>query len=307
MEKAIRLRSFVKWAGGKTQFLEIINLLIPKNYNCLIEPFVGGGAVFLSLQSNQLIINDINQELITTYQIIKENLPQLIKLLTEYEKKHSQEFYETLKKQEPKNLTSLETAARFIYLNKTGYNGLYRVNSQGIFNVPWGQKEKIKLFDKDNIFAISEYLTKNQVKILNQDYQELLPLIKKDDFLLVDPPYDSENGNGFNSYTANKFTRKNQQELLNFLKKCEKQEAKWLLTNHATSFIKELYGDYWQFTQKAQRFINCQGDKRVGGAQEIFIGNYELSELQKKELDFYQWLDSIQNTNIDLSQLVKLI
>jgi len=235
------LKPFVKWAGGKTQFLEIINLLIPSDYNCLIEPFAGGGAVFLSLQPNQLIINDINQELITTYQKIKENPQELIKLLAEYEKKHSQEFYETLKKQAPKDLTDLETTARFIYLNKTGYNGLYRVNSQGIFNVPWGQKEKVKLFSQDNIFVISEYLNKNQVKILNQDYQKLLPLIKKDDFLLVDPPYDSENGSGFNSYTANKFTRENQQELLNFLKKCEKQGAKWLLTNHATGFIKDLY------------------------------------------------------------------
>jgi len=97
---------------------------------------VGGGAVFLSLQPQQLIINDINNELITTYQVIKENPQELIKLLTEYEKKHSQEFYETLKRQKPQNLSNLETATRFIYLNKTGYNGLYRVNSQGEFNVP---------------------------------------------------------------------------------------------------------------------------------------------------------------------------
>jgi len=109
---------------------------LPSQYNAFIEPFVGGGAVFLSLQPQQLIINDINSELIITYQVIKENPQELIKLLTEYEKKHSQEFYETLKKQAIKNLSNLETAARFIYLNKTGYNGLYRVNSQGEFNVP---------------------------------------------------------------------------------------------------------------------------------------------------------------------------
>jgi len=114
----------------------IINLLTPNNYDRLIEPFVGGGAVFLNLHPQQLIINDINSELIIAYQTIKENPQELIKLLTEYEKKHSQEFYEQLKKQEPKNLTDCEIAARFIYLNKTGYNGLYRVNSQGEFNVP---------------------------------------------------------------------------------------------------------------------------------------------------------------------------
>lgn len=301
-ETTAQLRPFVKWVGGKTQFLEIINLLLPASYNCLIEPFVGGGAVFLSLQTNQLIINDLNQELITAYQIVKNNPRELIKLLSEYEKKHSLEFYNLLKEQATQKLTNLEITARFIYLNKTGYNGLYRVNSQGEFNVPWGKREKVKLFDKKNILAISKYLNTNNCQILNKDYQKILPLIQDRDFLFVDPPYDSENGNGFTSYTPNKFTRKNQKKLLNFLKKAEKKGANWLLTNHNTTFIKELYQDYWQFTKKAQRFINCQGDKRIG--QEIFIGNYPLTITQEKVLEFEKWFDSIQDTNIDLSQLV---
>ncbi|CAG8656898.1 1037_t:CDS:2, partial [Cetraspora pellucida] len=207
-----------KITGGKTQLLEIINLSIPTSYNNFIEPFVGGGAVFLNIQPGKVIINDINRELITAYQIIKEKPQELSKLLISYEKKHSPEFYEQLKKQEPKNLSDLEIAARFIYLNKTGYNGLYRVNSQ----------------------AISEYLNNSNCQILNQDYQQLLPLIKENDFLFVDPPYDSEktillnglsvkqNSNGFTSYTA--------------------------------------------------------GEKRASGAQEIFIGNYQLTERQAKEL-----------------------
>jgi len=132
----------------------------------------------------------------------------------------------------------------------------------------------VKLFDKENILVISEYLNKNNCQILNQDYQQLLPLIKENDFLFVDPPYDSDNGNGFTSYTAGKFTRENQKELFNFLKEAQKKGAKWLLTNHATDFIKELYKEYSQFTKKAQRFINCQGDKRVGTSQEIFISNH---------------------------------
>jgi DNA adenine methylase len=187
---------------------------------------VGGGAVFLSVQPRQLIINDLNQELMMAYQVIKEQPQELIELLIEYEKKHSKEFYEQLRQQEPKNLTKLETTARFIYLNKTGYNGLYRVNSQGEFNVPYGQREQVKLFDKDNILTISEYLNSSNCQILNQDYQQLLPLIKESDFLFVDPPYDSENGNGFTSYTANKFTQENQKELLVFLKEVEKKGAK---------------------------------------------------------------------------------
>ena len=300
----IKLKPFVKWAGGKTQFLEIINLLMPSDYNTFIEPFVGGGSVFLSIQPNKLIINDLNQELIITYRVIKSTPQALISLLQEHEKKHSPEFYEQLRQQEPQNLTHLEIAARFIYLNKTGYNGLYRVNSQGEFNVPWGKREKVKLFDKENILAISKYLNENNCQILNQDYQELLPLIQNRDFLFVDPPYDSEKSNGFTSYTANKFTRENQKELFNFLKEAEKKGAKWLLTNHATDFIKELYKDYQQFTSKAQRFINCQGEKRVGGAQEIFIWNYELTVKQKQQLEFEKWFATIQTTNVDLSQLV---
>ncbi|CAG8763584.1 23678_t:CDS:2, partial [Racocetra persica] len=195
---------------GKTQFLEIINLLLPSHYNNFIEPFVGGGAVFLFIQPKQLIINDLNQELMITYQIIKKQPKELLKLLKEYETNHSKNFYETLRNQESKKLTELGIAARFIYLNKTGYNG---------------KREKVKLFDKENILTISEYLNNNEVKILNQDYQELLPLIKKNDFLFVDPPYDSDNGNGFTSYQANKFTRRNQQELLTFLKGCEAKGA----------------------------------------------------------------------------------
>jgi DNA adenine methylase len=218
-------------------------LLAPSSYEKFVEPFVGGGAAFLNLQPSKLVINDINQELIITYQIIKKQPKELLKLLKEYEENHNKDFYETLRSQEPNNLTELGTAARFIYLNKTGYNGLYRVNGGGKFNVPFGQKEKVKLFDKQNLLAISEYLN-NNCQILNQDYQQILPLIKENDFLFVDPPYDSENGNGFNSYTADKFTRENQRELAQFLKKCEKQGAKWLLTNHATNFIKELYQGY---------------------------------------------------------------
>jgi len=299
-----KLKPFVKWAGGKTQFLEIINLLLPANYNQFIEPFVGGGSVFLNIQPNKLIINDLNQELITAYRVIKDTPKPLISLLQEYEKKHSLEFYEQLKQKKPKDLTHLEIATRFIYLNKTGYNGLYRVNSQGIFNVPFGQKEKIKLFERNNILVASDYLYTTDCQILNQDYQKLLPLVKEGDFLFADPPYDSENGNGFSSYTTNKFTRENQQQLAQFLKEVEKKGANWLLTNHATSFIKELYQGYWQFTFKAQRFINCQGDKRIGGAQEIFIGSYDLTKQQNKELEFYQWFDAVQVTNVDLSRLV---
>ncbi|CAG8702253.1 5118_t:CDS:2, partial [Cetraspora pellucida] len=209
------------------------------------------------------------------------NPSALIKLLQEHEKKHSPEFYQQLRKKDKENLSELEIAARFIYLNKAGYNGLYRVNSQGEFNVPFGKKEKVKLFDKKNLLTISQYLNNNQVEIHNKNYQELLPLIKKDDFLFVDPPYDSDDGNGFTSYTAKKFTRENQQELLNFLKECEEKGAK---------------------------FINSQGSKRVGAAQEIFVGNYPLTAEQEKELEFENieyWEDLTLEKEVSAKQKVK--
>ena len=301
---SIQPKPFIKWVGGKTQFLTIIKLLLPVNYNQFIEPFVGGGSVFLSLQPNQLIINDLNQELVIAYKVVKNTPQALINLLQGYEKNHSKEFYEKLKEQDPKNLTHLEIVARFIYLNKTGFNGLYRVNSQGKFNVPYGKRENIKLFEKNNILTISKYLNTIDCQILNQDYQELLPLIKKNDFLFIDPPYDSENNNGFNSYNANRFTQENQKELFEFLKKAQAKGAKWLLTNHPTNFIKGLYQGYQQFIFKAQRFINCQGDKRIGKAQEVFILNYELSKEQEQLLEFEKWFDTIQTTNVDLTSLI---
>jgi DNA adenine methylase len=277
---------------------------LPTNFKQFIEPFVGGGSVFLSLQHNQLIINDFNQELMIAYKVVKNTPQALINLLQDYEKKHSQGFYEQLKEQDPKNLTHLEIVARFIYLNKTGYNGLYRVNSQGKFNVPYGKRENIKLFERNNILAISKYLNTAECQILNQNYQELLPLIKEGDFLFVDPPYDSESNNGFNSYNVNRFTQKDQKELFKFLKEVEAKGAKWLLTNHPTNFIKELYQDYQQFIFKAQRFINCQGEKRIGKAREVFILSYELSKEQEQLLEFERWFDTIQTTNVDLNSLI---
>lgn len=278
------LKPFVKWAGGKTQFLEIINLLSPSSYNRLIEPFAGGGAFFFNKRADKLIINDINKELITTYKLIRNDHQGLINVLKKYEENHNKVFYENLKKQKVSDLTEIEIAARFIYLNKTCFNGLYRVNSKGEFNVPWGKKERIKLFDEENILAISKYLKNSNRRIFNKDYKKLLNKVKPGDFLFVDPPYDNKNDKGFTSYSVDGFNKDNQKELFVFLKETEKRGAFWLLTNHNTEFIRELYKEYPHFTKEANRYINCQGDKRKGTVQEIFIWNYELTPEQKKYL-----------------------
>ena len=300
------LKPFVKWAGGKTQLLDIINLISPTSYNRLIEPFAGGGAFFLNKRANQTIINDINKELITSYLLIKKDPNQLMNLLKEYENNHDKDFFEILRKQNISDLTELGIAARFIYLNKTCFNGLYRVNSKGGFNVPWGKKEKAKIFDKENILAISEYLNVTNSQIFNKDYKELISEIKPGDFLFVDPPYDNEDDKGFTSYSIEGFNKENQKELFTFLKKAEKKGARWLLTNHSTEFIKELYKEYPHFIKKVNRSINSQGDKRMGNAKEIFIWNYELTPEQSEELKFEKYFTSIKHTNVSLENLIDL-
>jgi DNA adenine methylase len=299
------LKPFVKWAGGKTQFLEIINLLSPNSYDRLIEPFVGGGSVFLNLKRDNLIINDVNQELIKSYRVIKDNPLELLKILVEYEKRHSKIFYEEIRSLKLEDLNDLEISARFIYLNKTCFNGLYRVNSSGGFNVPIGsKKENATIFSRDGILSVNRYLNDSNIKILNDDYKNILDLVNDGDFLFVDPPYDNENDKGFTSYSVGGFNKDNQRELFNFLKEVDKKGAKWLLTNHNTSFIQDLYKEYPFFTKKANRFINPQGDKRLGAAKEVFIWNYQLTIEQERLLSFEKYFDTIQHTNISLENLV---
>lgn len=312
-ENSIKMRPFVKWVGGKSQLLDTINLLKPEKINKYIEPFVGGGAVFFNFAHKEAIINDINKELITTYKIIRSEPKKLIKLLNNWnESPDLKNFYEQLKLKDIDSLNEIEIAARMIFLNKYGFNGIYRVNSKGQFNVPFASKNKKNLYDDFNITAISSYLKINNIKILNSDYKKILKYIQPDDFLFVDPPYYFEKNKGFNSYDANKFTQQEQKKLLIFLKKAEKKGAKWLLTNNDHAFIRELYKDYFYFSQKTNRFINCNGQNRINAAEELFVLNYKLSEEveemlseeAKKELEFHKFLDTLISTNIKLDDYV---
>lgn len=191
MKKNKLIAPFLKWVGGKRQLMPTIKGLMPKNYTNYYEPFVGGGAVLFDVQPKKAVINDFNEELINVYQTIKENPEELISDLKKH-KNESDYFYNIRaldRKESFENLSNIKKASRVIYLNKTCYNGLYRVNNSGEFNSPFGRYKNPNIANEITIRAVSNYLNTNKVTILKGDFEEALKGIKKGAFIYFDPPY----------------------------------------------------------------------------------------------------------------------
>ncbi|NPA81409.1 MAG: DNA adenine methylase [Epsilonproteobacteria bacterium] len=273
---------FVKWVGGKRGLLEQIIPLFPIKFNNYHEPFVGGGAVFFELYSKEflknkkVILSDINEELIITYQVVKEKPLELIKRLEEYKENHSNEFYYEIRELDRKNnyktLSPLEKATRFIYLNKTCFNGLYRVNKKGFFNVPIGRYKNPNIVDREIILSASEAL--QNVTILHQSFEKVLKYVKKGDFIYFDPPYYPLNKtSNFTSYNSNCFLEEEQIKLYNVFKELDKMGCYVALSNSDTIFIKELYKEYDINIVNANRFINSKSSGR-GKISEVLVRNY---------------------------------
>jgi len=293
------VKPFIKWAGGKSQLLADIRKNYPvelgKSVNKYCEPFVGGGAVLFDILSNfsvkEVLINDINAELINTYTKIKKNLEALIFELTSM-----QEEFWPLGESERKNYyydkreqfnylkvngdetVNLEKAALFIFLNKTCFNGLFRVNKQGLFNVPAGAYKKPLICDIDNLTAISNLL--QDVTIRCGDYKNCLNFADKDTFFYIDPPYRplTETAS-FTSYAETDFADKEQVELGNFVDKLTEKGAKVVISNsdpknsdNNDDFFDELYSKYNIARVTAKRMINCNGESR-GNISELIISN----------------------------------
>lgn len=281
LDNRVTLHPFVKWAGGKTQLLDKLYSLKPKEFNTYFEPFVGGGSFFLSLAPRKAVINDFNSELICAYKCFQDNelFSELIKELLEHEKNHSEEYYYQIrsKDKEPdfSNLPIYVRAGRMIYLNKACFNGLYRVNSKGLFNVPSGKKTKVTAFDKDNFESLRNYFTSNEITILNGDFADAVKEARKGDFVYFDPPYDViENKNSFTSYAKNDFGKDEQRRLANVYKELSNRGVKVMLSNHNTAFINELYSEFNIHIVNAKRMINSKADGR-GNVEEVIITNYE--------------------------------
>lgn len=291
-----RAKPFVKWAGGKTQLLRDIYQNMPfakEDSFDYIEPFVGGGAVlFWMLDSypkiREAVINDINEDLVNAYKTIKNNVSELIKILTEYEKeyllleygsKERKSFYyskRTLFNTRTSDIT--EQTALFIFLNRTCFNGLYRVNRKNGFNVPQGSYKNPKICHTNNLKKVAELLQK--VEILNGDFEETLQYGGEDSFFYFDPPYKPlSNTSSFNSYAKDEFGDSEQVRLKNYCDKLDELGSKWMLSNSdvkginpADDFFDDLFENYQINRVWAKRMINANPDKR-GGLVELLITN----------------------------------
>jgi DNA adenine methylase len=273
-------KPFVKWVGGKRQLLQqfrLMNLYPPEKFNPktsrYFEPFVGGGAVFFDLFPQKAFLSDLNNELIITYNVIKNDVKSLIKSLKKH--KNTKEHFLNIRAKKVEKLSDIETASRFIYLNRTCFNGLYRVNSKGEFNVPFAGNKNPLICDEENLRKISQVL--KNVEIKKQDYKEVLKKAKKGDFVYFDPPYYPTNKtSSFTSYTKESFLEKEQIELRNTFVKLNKRGCFLMLSNSDTSFINKIYSDIRgiRITKvNASRTINSKASGR-GKITEVLVTNY---------------------------------
>ncbi len=269
--KAKDSKPFVKWVGGKRQLIGEIHKRKPLNFNRYYEPFIGGGAIFFSNGFNKAVISDVNQELINVYNVIKKIVEDLIISL----KKHpyNEEYFYELRKKDTSELNNVERASRFIYLNKTCYNGLYRVNKKGKFNVPFGKYKSPLICDEDNLRAVNSKLRK--AKILCTDFEKCVLTASKKDFVYFDPPYMPLSSTSyFVGYSKDGFAYDEQLRLRNVFKKLSEKGIYCMLSNSYTKEVKELYSEFNIDTVKAGRAINSKATGR-GKIKEVIITNYE--------------------------------
>jgi DNA adenine methylase len=270
------LRPFVKWAGGKSQLLRQFRSLYPESSSVgrYVEPFLGSGAVFFHvqalLQPSRALLCDTNTELIDTFLAVRDELDDLIKLLRQHHKRHGESYYYDVRAQSP--AARVARAARLIYLNKTGFNGLYRVNSRGIFNVPFGRHVNPRIFDEDLLRAASAALQKADLR--TGDFRDLSAGARKGDFIYFDPPYQPLSKTAyFTSYTSGSFGENDQRDLAALYAKLDRRGCLLMLSNSDTPLIRDLYSGFHIQQVSARRNINSDSKKR-GPVSEVVVLNY---------------------------------
>ena len=277
MSKNLLLSPILKWVGGKRQLLSEIIPLIDESRDNYVEPFIGGGAVLFRLQPKKAIINDYNTELINVYRTVRDDLDALVALLKEHEKYNSSDYYYEVRALDRTpdfdKMSNSEKAARIIYLNKTCYNGLYRVNSLGQFNSPYGKYKNPNIVNEVVLRAISKYLNGNEISIRSGDYKDVLNDIEKNSFVYLDPPYmPISSSSSFTGYTEGGFGYDKQVELKEECDKLNSKGVHFLQSNSDCEEIRELYKDYRIKVVKAKRAINSDAKKR-GQINEVLIYN----------------------------------
>lgn len=272
------LRPFLKWAGGKRRLLPEIREYIPESYNLYFEPFLGAGAVLFDLQPQIALINDINTELINCYRVIKQDPEGLIAHATQHPntKKHFYHLRALDRDPSFSDLSSLERASRIIFLNKTCYNGLFRVNRQGQLNVPFSNYSNPVIVDELLIRAMSRFLNEAKIEISSTDFEEALSGAAAGDFVYLDPPYDPlSDTSSFTGYNLPSFDRKEQRRLRDVCDDLTGRGCRIVLSNSATDFIRDLYSNQRLYTiveVKASRAINSVAKGR-GKIKELLIFN----------------------------------
>lgn len=261
-----KLKPFVKWVGGKRQLLDRLKAGLPE-YNVYHESFVGGGALFFDLAPQQAFISDTNPHLVNTYQAIKYSVDKLIELLNIHGEKSSKDYYYSLRGQRTLN-NPVERAARFIYLNKMCFNGLYRENSKGLFNAAWGYRAAL-VIDEENLRSISEYFQNAAITIETQPYTWIEENVKEGDLVYFDPPYDKLNDSSFTLYNKNVFGQQDQEQLAKLAVRLRDRGAHVLASNANTEFVKKIWSGFAITPVTAVRRINSNAKKR--GQEEIEV------------------------------------
>lgn len=280
MATNIEVKPFIKWVGGKRQLLNEIRDNLPDIVNNYYEPFIGGGALFFDYGKNinKAYISDINSNLICTYRTVRDNVEQLICSLKQHEQNHSVEYYYDIRNMDRSDriFTDLEIASRFIYLNKTCFNGIHRLNSKGHFNVPMGKYKNPMICDEYNLRNCSVAL--KDITIECHSFLDIEPKLKTGDFVYFDPPYIPINAtSNFTSYTAEDFNIEMQETLRLFCNRLTEKGINFLQSNSDTEITRELYKDFQITTVSARRAINSKSDSR-GNINEVLISNYKKKD-----------------------------
>jgi DNA adenine methylase len=258
-------RPFLKWVGGKRSILPDLLERMPKEYGRYYEPFLGGGALFFAVQPQKAFLSDINFHLIVTFQSVRDHVDRVIAQLKIIEKKHDAKFYAKARLLLFKEKDPVLIAALFIYLNKTCYNGLYRVNKSGFFNVPMGDYKNPLIVDEPNLWACAKLLEGKD--IVQQNFDQLKPRVG--DFYYLDPPYHET----YSGYSGGGFGDAEHIALAAFAKLIDDKGAKFMLSNSDTPFVRKLYKGYTIEKVSASRMVSCKANQR-GKENELIIRNY---------------------------------
>lgn len=265
LHKEIVARPFLKWVGGKRSILPELLARLPKEFNTYNEPFLGGGALFFAVKPEKAFLSDINFHLIITFQAVRDNVEQLIELLTNHAKKHNKEYFQKARRQLVKETDPTKIAGWFIYLNKTCFNGLYRVNKSGGFNVPMGDYKVPPILDPENLRAASAAL--QGATITQQSFSQIKP--QKNSFYYIDPPYHET----YDGYNGSGFADKEHFALAEFCHEIHKKGGYFMLSNSDTDLVRTLYKAYTIEQVAAMRSVSCKSHQR-GRENELLIRNY---------------------------------